>query len=94
MRAGSDNLNSVISVGTAFEDKDLAGEDWSDYEQKTPPYVLRGNLSKVVLAAVRGGKTLAELAEAHRTPHQITDWKNPLLRLTAGLGKIHFDARS
>lgn len=37
-----------------------------------------------VLAAVRGDKTLAELAQQHDVhPNQITDWKNQLLSRTA-----------
>lgn len=33
--------------------------------------------AKVALAAVRGDKTLAELAQQHDVhPNQITDWKN------------------
>lgn len=36
--------------------------------------------AKVALAAVRGDKTLAELAQQHDVhPNQITDWKNQLL---------------
>ncbi len=34
--------------------------------------------AKVALAAVRGDKTLVELAQQHDVhPNQITDWKNP-----------------
>ena len=36
--------------------------------------------AKVALAAVRGDKTLAELAQQHDVhPNQITDWKNQLM---------------
>ena len=39
---------------------------------------------EVVLAAVRGDKTLAELAQQHDVhPNQITDWKNQLLTRAA-----------
>ena len=38
----------------------------------------------MALAAVRGYKTLAELAQQHDVhPNQITDWKNQLLSRTA-----------
>lgn len=37
--------------------------------------------AKVALDAVRGDKTLAELAKLHDVhPNQITDWKNQLLK--------------
>ena len=40
--------------------------------------------AKVALAAVRGDKTLAELAQQHDVhPNQITDWKNQLLAKAA-----------
>lgn len=40
--------------------------------------------AKVALAAVRGDKTLAELAQQHDVhPNQITDWKNQLLARAA-----------
>lgn len=40
--------------------------------------------AKVALAAVRGDKTLAELAQQHDVhPNQITDWKNQLLMRAA-----------
>ena len=40
--------------------------------------------AKVALAAVRGDKTLAELAQHHNVhPNQITDWKNQLLAKAA-----------
>lgn len=40
--------------------------------------------AKVALAAVRGDKTLAELAQQHDVhPNQITDWKNQLLSRAA-----------
>lgn len=40
--------------------------------------------AKVALAAVRGDKTLAELAQQHDVhPNQITDWKNQLLTRAA-----------
>lgn len=38
----------------------------------------------MALAAVRGDKTLSELAQQHDVhPNQITDWKNPLLTRAA-----------
>ncbi len=40
--------------------------------------------AKVALAAVRGDKTLAELAQQHDVyPNQITDWTNQLLSRAA-----------
>ena len=40
--------------------------------------------AKVALSAVRGDKTLAELAQKHDVhPNQITDWKNQLLTRAA-----------
>ena len=40
--------------------------------------------AKVALAAVRGDKTLAELAQQHDVhPNQITNWKNQLLAKAA-----------
>jgi transposase len=40
--------------------------------------------AKVALAAVRGDKTLAEMAQQHDVhPNQITDWKNQLLAKAA-----------
>ena len=41
-RAGPGNLNNPISVETAPEGEDLACEDWSKDEQKTPQYALSG----------------------------------------------------
>ncbi len=42
--------------------------------------------AKVALAAVRGDKTLAELAQQHDVhPNQITDWKSQLLSKAAGV---------
>lgn len=42
--------------------------------------------AKVALAAVRGDKTLAELAQQHDVhPNQITDWKNQLLKGAANV---------
>ena len=38
------------------------------------------DIAKVALAAVRGDKTLAQLAQQYDVhPSQITDWKNQLL---------------
>ena len=40
--------------------------------------------AKVALAAIRGDKTLAELAQEHDLhPNQIADWKNQLLERAA-----------
>ena len=37
--------------------------------------------AKVAVDAIRGERTLAELAKAHDVhPHQITEWKNQLLK--------------
>jgi transposase-like protein len=42
--------------------------------------------AKVALDAIRGDKTLAELAKLHDVhPNQITDWKNQLLERAAGV---------
>ena len=42
--------------------------------------------AKVALNAVRGEKTLAELAKLHDAhPNQINDWKNQLLKRAAGV---------
>ena len=42
--------------------------------------------AKVALAAVRGDKSLAELAQQHDVhPNQITDWKTQLLERAAGV---------
>lgn len=49
------------------------------YEQKTPLHALSGVQANVALAAVRGDKKLAELAQQHDVPNQIKDWKNQLL---------------
>ena len=40
----------------------------------------------MALDAIRGEKTLAELAQQHDVhPNQITDWKNQLLERAAGM---------
>lgn len=42
--------------------------------------------AKVALDAIRGEKTLAELAKLHDVhPNQITDWKSQLLQKAAGV---------
>jgi thiamine pyrophosphate-dependent acetolactate synthase large subunit-like protein len=41
-RANPGNLNSPTSVETAPEGEDLACDDWSKDEQKTPPHALSG----------------------------------------------------
>ncbi len=42
--------------------------------------------AKVALDALRGDRTLAELAKAHDVhPNQITDWKNQLLKGAANV---------
>ncbi|MFM9429036.1 RNA polymerase sigma factor (sigma-70 family) [Variovorax sp. GrIS 2.14] len=41
-RAGPGNLNNPVSVETAPAGEDLACEDWSKDEQKTPPHALSG----------------------------------------------------
>ncbi len=41
MRAGPAKLNSPMRVDTAPEGEDIACENWSKYEQKTPPHALR-----------------------------------------------------
>ena len=42
--------------------------------------------AKVALEAIRGDKTLAELAKLHDVhPNQITDWKTQLLERAAGV---------
>ena len=42
--------------------------------------------AKVALDAIRGDKTLAELAKLHDVhPNQITDWKSQLLERAAGV---------
>ena len=74
-----------MRVDAAPEGEDIAGENWSSHEQKTPPHALSGIFGPcVALAAVRGDKTLAELAQQHDVhPNQITDWKNQLLAKAA-----------
>ena len=74
-----------MRVDTAPEGEEIACENWSEHEQKTPPHALSGILGPcVALAAVLGDKTLAELAQQHEVhPNQITDWKNQLLTKAA-----------
>ena len=46
--------------------------------------------AEVAVDAVRGEKTLAELAKLHDVhPHQITDWKNKLLERAVGVFDAH-----
>ena len=46
---------------------------------------------KVALDAIRGEKTLAELAKQHDVhPNQITDWKNQLLKIGQQALEIDF----
>ena len=70
-----------MRANTAPEGEEIACENWSEHEQKTPPHALSGILGPcVALAAVLGDKTLAELAQQHEVhPNQITDWENQLL---------------
>ncbi len=73
-----------MRVDTAPEGEDVACENWSKHEQKTPPHALSGIQGKVALTAVRGDKTLAELAQQHDVhPNQITDRKNQMLSRAA-----------
>ena len=74
-----------MRVDTAPEGEEIACENWSKHEQKTPPHALSGILGPcVALAAVLGDKTLAELAQQHEVhPNQITDWENQLLTKAA-----------
>ena len=39
-RAGPAKLNNPLRVDTAPEGEDIACENWSKYEQKTPPLIL------------------------------------------------------
>ncbi len=41
-RAGSANLNSPMKVDTTPKGEDIARENWSKHEQKTPPHALSG----------------------------------------------------
>ena len=73
-----------MRVDTAPEGEDIAREDLSKNEQKTRRTHSAAFKAKVALAAIRGDKTLAELAQQHDVhPNQITDWKNQLLAKAA-----------
>jgi hypothetical protein len=41
-RAGSAKLNGPMRVDTTLEGEDIARENWSKHEQKTPPHALTG----------------------------------------------------
>ena len=50
--------------------------------------------AKVALDAIRGEKTLAELAKQHDVhPNQITDWKNQLLERAAACSALRRPSR-
>jgi hypothetical protein len=72
-----------------------ARESSKTMTRRLPRNHLAVSKAKVILDAMRGDKTLAELAELHDLhPNQITDWKNQLLSLTftmdeaSGFGRI------
>ncbi len=54
-----------MRVDTAPEGEDIACENLSKYEQKTPPDALGGIQGKVALSAARGDTTRAEMSQQH-----------------------------
>jgi transposase len=58
----------------------------SDDDQTNPPDPCPGVKAKVALAAIKGEKTLAELAQQYDVhPNQITAWKGQLVDAAAGV---------
>ena len=82
LRGGLGNSDSVIS-GSLASPKPPAGskpEERGDKENETQSRSHLYLQAHVALAAVKGDKTLAELAEQFRVyPTQITEWKQQLL---------------
>ena len=73
-----------MRVDTAPEGEDIARENWSKHDRRPRRTHSAAFKAKVALAAVRGDKTLVELAQQHDVhPNQITDWKNQLLAKAA-----------
>ena len=46
-KSGPAELNSPMRVDTAPEGEDIARENWSKHEQKTPPHALSGIQGKI-----------------------------------------------